>query len=53
MAYILDRTRLGFCWWDVIALIILVLVIVTFSVKINKMNEEKKQLEKQLADLHE
>lgn len=53
MAYILDRTRWGFCWWDMLALVILVIVIVTFSLKLSKMNEEKKELEKQLADLHE
>ena len=31
MSYILEHTTLGFCWWDLPALIVLILVIVAVS----------------------
>ena len=33
MSYILEHTTLGFCWWDLPALIVLILVIVVFAWK--------------------
>ena len=37
MSYIFEHTRLGFCWWDLLALVILVIVVVAFAVKRRKI----------------
>jgi protein-S-isoprenylcysteine O-methyltransferase Ste14 len=50
MAYILAHSRLGFCWWDILALIVLIAVIVVFLVKYFKMRKEEKELEDQLSE---
>ena len=52
MSYILEHTRLGFCWWDLIALIILIVVAVIFIYKFLQMKKTQKDLEDQLADLY-
>jgi Ca2+/Na+ antiporter len=49
MAYILAHSRLGFCWWDIPALIVLIAVIVVFLVKYFKMRNTEKELEDQLS----
>ena len=52
MSYIFEHTRLGFCWWDLLALIILVIVVVAFAVKRSKLKDEQDELEDQLSELY-
>ena len=52
MSYIFEHTRLGFCWWDLLALIILVIVVVAFAVKRSKLKDERDELEDQLSELY-
>ncbi len=42
MSYILEHTTLGFCWWDLPALIVLILVIVVFAWKHHDMKKQRK-----------
>lgn len=52
MAYLFEHTRFGFCWWDLLALIILLVVVIAFAVRHHKIKEEQKELEDQLSDLY-
>ena len=52
MSYIFEHTRLGFCWWDLLALVILVIVVVAFEVKRSKLKDEQDELEDQLSELY-
>ena len=52
MSYIFEHTRLGFCWWDLLALVILVIVVVAFAVKRSKFKDEQDELEDQLSELY-
>ena len=52
MSYIFEHTRLGFCWWDLLALVILVIVVVAFAVKRSKLKDEQDELEDQLSALY-
>ena len=52
MSYIFEHTRLGFCWWDLLALVILVIVVVAFAVKHSKLKDEQDELEDQLSELY-
>lgn len=52
MSYIFEHTRLGFCWWDLLALVILVIVVVAFAVKRGKLKDEQDELEDQLSELY-
>ena len=52
MSYIFEHTRLGFCWWDLLALVILVIVVVAFAVKRSKLKDEQDELEEQLSELY-
>ena len=52
MTYILQHTRLGFCWLDLIALLVLIGVVTMFIVKRNKMKKEEKELQDQLSALY-
>ena len=49
MKYLFDHTSLGFCWWDLIAAIILVGIIVYAIWKLKKIKQEKEMLEQKLA----
>ena len=40
MSYILEHTVLGFCWWDLPALILLIAVIVVFAWKHHDVKNE-------------
>ena len=46
MSYIIEHTRLGFCWLDIVALIVLLVVVIWFMV-----NEEK-DLEDELSAIY-
>lgn len=52
MSYIFEHTRLGFCWWDLLALVMLVIVVVAFAVKRSKLKDEQDELEDQLSELY-
>ena len=45
MSYILSHTTLGFCWWDLLALVILVGVCVYAWKKIKKMKDQLEDLQ--------
>ena len=49
MSFIFQHTRLGFCWLDLIALAILVVVIIVFVVQHRKLVQQEKDLEDQLS----
>ena len=51
MSYILEHTVLGFCWWDIPALIILLAVIALFIKKHHDMKKLENELEDQLEEL--
>lgn len=52
MSYIIEHTSLGFCWWDIPALIVLIVVIVVFVWKRHGMKKQEKELENQLAEFY-
>ena len=52
MTYIMQHTRLGFCWLDLIALAILIGVVTMFIVKRNKMKKQEKELQDQLSSMY-
>ena len=52
MAYLLEHTKLGFCWLDLLALLILLAVIVVFGVRNRDLKKQQKDLEDQLDDLY-
>lgn len=52
MAYVLEHTKLGFCGWDLIALIVLIVVIALFAWKYHDMKREQKDLEDRISELY-
>ena len=52
MAYLLEHTKLGFCWWDLLALLILLAVVIVYLVRRHNLKKEQKDLEDQLSDLY-
>lgn len=52
MSYLLDHTRLAFCWLDLLAFILLLAIVVVFAVKHRNMKKEQKDLEDQLSNLY-
>ena len=52
MAYLLEHTKLGFCWLDLLALLILLAVIVVFGVRNRDLKKQQKDLEDQLDELY-
>lgn len=52
MSFIIEHTRLGFCWWDIPALIILLVVVVVFIWKCHEMKKREKELEDKIAELY-
>ena len=52
MAYLLEHTKLGFCWWDLLALLILLAVAIVYLVRRHNLKKEQKDLEDQLSDLY-
>ena len=49
MKYILDHLRFGFCWWDLVAIIALVVLFFYCRKKIKDMIQQKDELESQLS----
>lgn len=52
MSYLLEHTKFGFCWLDLLALIVLIVVVVFFIKKNTKLKDEQKDLEDQLSELY-
>lgn len=52
MSFIIQHTRLGFCWLDLVALIILIAVIAVVFVRRRDLKKEEKELEEQLSALY-
>lgn len=52
MAYIIEHSKLGFCWWDILALIVLIVVVAVFIWKRHDMKKQEKDLEDQLSELY-
>lgn len=52
MSYLLEHTKFGFCWLDLLALIVLIVVVVFFVKKNTKLKDEQKDLEDQLSELY-
>ena len=52
MSYLLEHTKVGFCWLDLLALIVLIVVVVFFVKKNTKLKDEQKDLEDQLSELY-
>ena len=52
MSFVLSHTKLGFCWWDLLALVALVVVVGLFVVHRKKMKERTKQLEDEVSALY-
>lgn len=52
MSYIFEHTRFGFCWWDLVALIILIVVAVIFIYKFLKMKKVQHDLEDRISEIY-
>lgn len=52
MSYIFEHSVFGFCWWDIPAAIILIVVIVAFVWKHHDMKKQEKDLEDQISELY-
>ena len=52
MSYLFAHTKFGFCWLDLLALLILLAVIVVFVVRNRDLKKQQKDLEDQLDDLY-
>lgn len=52
MRYLLDHTKFGFCWLDIIAVLLFAAAVIYIHKKLKKMKEEKNKLEEQLAALN-
>ena len=52
MAFILQHTHLGFCWLDLIALVILLVVIGVFISQHRKLKKTEKALQEQLSAVY-
>ena len=52
MAFLLQHTRLGFCWLDLIALAVLVVVIGVFIYQHRKLKKQEKEIQDQLSVIY-
>ena len=52
MAFLLQHTRLGFCWLDLIALAVLLVVIGVFIYQHRKLKKQEKELQEQLSVIY-
>ena len=52
MRYIIEHTKLGFDWLDLLALIILLVVVIVWAVRRHNLKSEQKDLEDQLSELY-
>ena len=52
MAFVLQHTHLGFCWLDLVALVILLVVIGVFIHQHRKLKKTEKELQEQLSTVY-
>lgn len=52
MSYVFEHSIFGFCWWDLPAAIVLIVVIVAFVWKHHDMKKEEKELEDRISELY-
>ena len=52
MAFLLQHTRLGFCWLDLIALAVLLVVIGVFVWQRRKLKKQEKELQDRLSAVY-
>ena len=52
MAFLLQHTRLGFCWLDLIALAVLLVVIGVFIYQHRKLKKQEKELQDRLSAVY-
>lgn len=52
MAFVLQHTRLGFCWLDLVALVILLVVIGVYIHQHRKLKKMEKELQEQLSSVY-
>lgn len=52
MAFVLSHSKLGFCWWDLVALVVLVVVVGFFIIKYRKAKQHEKELEDEISALY-
>ena len=52
MAFLLQHTRLGFCWLDLIALAVLLVVVGVFIYSHQKLKKQEKELQDQLSGVY-
>lgn len=52
MAFVLQHTRLGFCWLDLVALVILLVVIGVYIHQHRKLKKMEKELKEQLSSVY-
>ncbi|GEM_PF-812647 len=50
MTYLFEHTAFGFCWWDLVALLVVLGVILVMVIKLRNQKKELKKLEDILAD---
>lgn len=53
MSFLLEHTRFGFCWLDLLALIILASVVAYAYYMLKKANDKKKDLQERLDELEQ
>jgi len=52
MSFIIQHTCIGFCWLDLLALIVLIAVIAIAYKKRRNMQQEEKELEEKLSSFY-
>ena len=52
MSYVIQHTCLGFCWLDLVALLVLIAVIVITFLRRRDMKKQEKELEERLSALY-
>ena len=52
MSHVYAGIKFGLCWWDLVLLTILVVVIALFVIHTLKVNKKIKALEDQLSDMY-
>ncbi|XCP84467.1 hypothetical protein ABXS75_15590 [Roseburia hominis] len=50
MAQIFEHVCLGFCVWDIPALLVIIAVIAGFTVRLRKLKKERKELEDRVSE---
>lgn len=52
MSFVFEHSALGFCWWDLPAAIVLIVVVVAFIWKHHDMKKQERELEDEISKLY-